>query len=66
MREEIDASAHCHRPAIADFEWKDRGQVCHGYTAGVACCYALALKGLDEGDPIIADLAQPTDRPRTR
>jgi hypothetical protein len=44
--------------AIASYSWKDRGQVPIGYTCGVACCFGLALKGLDEGDPIVDDMAQ--------
>jgi hypothetical protein len=44
--------------AIANYSWKDRGKVPIGYTCGVACCFGLALKGCDEGDPIVDDMAQ--------
>jgi uncharacterized protein (TIGR02594 family) len=34
--------------AIARYNWRDRGQAPYGYTAGIACAFALALRMLDE------------------
>ena len=48
---------------IASYNWNDRGVAPKGYVAGLACCFALALLGLEgvglEGDdPAVADMAQ--------
>lgn len=43
---------------IASYSWKDRGKAPKGYTAGVACCFALAAIRLVVDDPAVADMAQ--------
>jgi hypothetical protein len=44
--------------AIARYSWKDRGKAPKGYTAGVACCFGLAVQLLAEGDEGVAAMAQ--------
>jgi hypothetical protein len=44
--------------AIAGYNWKDRGEAPKGWTAGLACCFALAVLLLDEGDEAIGRMAR--------
>ena len=43
---------------IAAYSWRDRGEGPSGYFAGVACAFALAVIGLDQGDPAVLKMAQ--------
>lgn len=44
--------------AIARYSWKDRGTAPKGYTAGIALCFALAAKRLQDVHPTALVLAQ--------
>lgn len=44
--------------AIADYLWRDRGEAPHGYTAGVACCFAAAMMALENGEQWAIEIAQ--------
>ena len=46
------------KSAIANYSWRDRGKAPKGYTAGIALCFALAVKKLTENDPTAAVMAQ--------
>jgi peptidoglycan hydrolase-like protein with peptidoglycan-binding domain len=44
--------------AIAKYSWKDRQVAPKGYTAGIALCFALAARSLQEAHPTALVLAQ--------
>ena len=44
--------------AISRYSWEDRNVAPTGYIMGMACCFALALVRLQDGDPAVEDMAQ--------
>jgi hypothetical protein len=43
--------------AVSRYSWEDRNVAPTGYIMGMALCFALALKRLQDGDPAVEDMA---------